>query len=150
MSRPYLRPVPAAALETEGASSPSTVVLSPFRCTLPAGHAGACIHDPAQNAGGECNGPLPSSLAPVPTPLLGPGDRHAAHEPALPLELTVAQLEALLRDHGYLRHSCRMGGGVVLVSAETRDGRVVHADGRDLVEAWTRLVCLGGRTEVVS
>lgn len=81
----------------------------------------------------------------------GPCELREAHaHPALPLELTVLQLEALLRERGYLRHTCRLGGGVVLVSAETRDGRVHHADGRDLAEAVTRLICLGGRPEAAS
>lgn len=86
--------------------------------------------------------------------LIGPVDAREVEasttSPALPLELTVTQLETLLRERGYLRHTARLGGGVVLVSAETLDGRVHHADGRDLCEAWTRLVCLGGRPEAAS
>lgn len=32
--------------------------MTPWLCTLRKGHAGKCLHDPAQPAGGECNAPL--------------------------------------------------------------------------------------------
>lgn len=68
-------------------------------------------------------------------PLLGPGDRD---EHVLAGELTTRQVERLLRERGLTRLSMRFGA-LVLVSAE-RDGRVHHADGRDLTHALTRLL----------